>query len=69
MKKTIKELEDNRLLLCLKKEVYTTEAIYASTYKFTKKCTIFIDPLDDQTLGIYFELKLASSNEELRNSC
>ncbi len=65
MKEIIIELENNRLLLSLKKEIYTSEIIYAVANQFTNKCTIFIDPLDDQTIGIYFESKSLSNKEDL----
>ncbi|MFW9876417.1 MAG: His-Xaa-Ser system protein HxsD [Candidatus Thorarchaeota archaeon] len=66
MKEIIYELEDNKLLLSLKREIYEPEIIYAVAYKFTKKCTIFIEPLDERTLGVYFEYENSANNENIK---
>lgn len=57
MKEIIKKLEDGKLLLILSKEIYEKEAVFASAHKFTDKCTILIEPIEDKSVGVYFKSK------------
>ncbi len=43
------------MLLKLKKEIYEKEAVLSAAYKYTNRCTILIEPLDELTVGVYFE--------------
>lgn len=53
----VKQLEDGKLLLKLSKEFYLPEAVFATAYKFTDKCTILIEPVGDVHIGVFFEPK------------
>ena len=62
------QLEDGRLLVTLKKEFFEKEAIFSSAYKFTDKCTIKIDPIDDYTVGVYFKFKNENDDINLQKT-
>ena len=55
MKDIISEVEDGKLLLVLSKEFYEKEAVFASAYKFTNRCTILIEPIESNSVGVYFK--------------
>jgi His-Xaa-Ser system protein HxsD len=57
MKDIIIEVEDEKLLLVLSKEFYEKEAVFAASHKFTGRCTILIEPIEPNSVGIYFESK------------
>ena len=57
MKKFTIQLEDGRLLVTLKKEFFEKEAVFASAYKFTDKCIIQIEPINNDSVGVYFKMK------------
>ena len=54
MKNPIIEVEEDKLLVTLKKEFYEKKAVFAAAYKFTDKCSIKIEPIDEYYVGIYF---------------
>jgi len=56
MKKIIKKIEVNKLLLTVSNNIYEKEAILNSSYKYTDKCYINIEPTDLVT-EIYFQIK------------
>ena len=62
MKEIITKLEDGKLLLELSKELYEKEAVFTSAHKFTDRCTILIEPIDPNSLGVYFKSKREDSN-------
>jgi His-Xaa-Ser system protein HxsD len=61
MEKKIKDIiTDNgngRLLVTLHKQFYQKESVFYAAHKFTSKCGILIEPLDDFSIGIYFDKK------------
>ena len=63
MKKILKEIEGNKLLLKVYNSVYENEAILNSSYKFTDKCYIHIEPFEALT-EIYFKCKIENVNLE-----
>ncbi|HEX13168.1 MAG: His-Xaa-Ser system protein HxsD [Candidatus Micrarchaeia archaeon] len=56
MKEIIVQIEENKLLIELKKQFYEKEAVFAAAYKFTNLCSIIIEPTDDYSIGVYFQL-------------
>jgi His-Xaa-Ser system protein HxsD len=57
VKEIITKIENGKLLLILSKELYEREAIFASAHKFTDKCTVLIEPVDHNSVGVYFKSK------------
>ena len=57
MKEIIKTLVDGRLLLEINKTIYDIKAITQTSYKFTDKCYIHIDPISEHIIGVYFKNK------------
>lgn len=53
----IEILKDKTILIRIKKEIYSRKAIISTSYKFTEDCIIFIDEIDEKTLGVYFKKK------------
>ena len=53
MKKIIKKIEDDKLLLIIDSEVYEKDAIIQATYKYTAKCYLNIE-LKNKMYEIYF---------------
>lgn len=62
----MEKLEDGTLLLVLSKEIYEKEAVLASAYKFTDRCTVLIQPIEHSTVGVYFKPKNDETEVELR---
>lgn len=58
----IETLKDKSIIIKIKKEIYTRRAITSTSYKFTKDCIIFIDKIDENTLGVYFKKKSDDTN-------
>ncbi len=56
-KDIVTKITETRMLVKLKKEMYEREPVFAASYKFTDRCTILIEPIDDKTVGVYFEKK------------
>ncbi len=65
MKNIISKIEDGKILLVLSKQIYEKEAVLATAYKFTDRCTILIEPYDKYSVGIYFQLNDSSSESYL----
>lgn len=59
----VKQVEEDRLLLKLSKEFYLREAVFASAYKFTDKCTILIEPVGEEHIGVFFESRTNDSSD------
>lgn len=55
--KIIEEIDESNLAVCLAKEYYQREAVFAAAHKFTDICTIKIEPAGNQHVGIYFKEK------------
>ena len=68
MEKFTIQLEDGRLLVTFKKELFEKEAVFASAYKFTDKCIIKIEPLNNDAFGVYFKMKKEDNNFDLKET-
>jgi len=66
IKDIVTHLEEGKLLVILYKAFYQKEAVFAAAYKFTGLCTIYIEPIDEKSVGIYFKSK-NDKNVELKN--
>ena len=64
MKGIIRKIKDGVLLLELDKNVYELEAIFQAVYRFTDTCYIYIEPVSDEIMGVYFKSK-GEANSEL----
>ena len=67
MKEIVIKVEEGKLLVELSKEIYEKQAVLASAYKFTDKCTILIKPTGEHTVGIFFQSKTEGGEDELMN--
>ena len=56
MKKIIKEIEENKLLLKVSSGIYEKEAVLNASYKFTNDCYINIEQTDN-SIDVYFQSK------------
>ncbi|MDD3012559.1 MAG: His-Xaa-Ser system protein HxsD [Candidatus Gastranaerophilales bacterium] len=66
MDKIVKTITKDQLLLELNNNIYDINAINQTAYKFTDKCYIYINPLSNDIIGVYFKLKEQNdSNLEL----
>ena len=50
-------IDDERFVLKLRKQFYEKVAVMAAAYKFTHKCIILIEPLEEGYVGIFFQAK------------
>ena len=57
MKEIIKKQEDDKLLLEVSNAIYDINALTNVSYKFTDKCFIYIDPISEIVVGVYFKSK------------
>ncbi len=57
MKDIIKKIENDKLLLEVSLKIYDKKAITATSYKFTDKAYIHIDPISEDIVGVYFKNK------------
>ena len=64
MRDIIKVLECDKMLLQLRKKYYEKEAVFAAANRFTSNCTILIEPVGEEYVGVYFE-PLKESNIDL----
>jgi His-Xaa-Ser system protein HxsD len=46
--------------------MYEKLAVFAAAYKFTDKCIILVEPVGEQSVGVYFKSKSKSDDGELR---
>jgi len=53
-------VDGEKFLLKLSKQFYEKPAVTAAAYKFTHKCIILIEPLEEGYVGVFFQPK---SNE------
>jgi len=68
----IEKINDSELLLKVNKNLYDSEAVLQTSYKFTDRCYIHIDPISEDVIGVYFKLKhgdLASLEETVNEFC
>jgi His-Xaa-Ser system protein HxsD len=52
-----KKIDGGKLLLKLSKQFYEKPAVMAAAYKFTDKCIILIEPLEEGYMGVWFQAK------------
>ena len=52
-----KMIDGEKLLLKLSKQFYEKPAVMAAAYKFTNKCVISIEPLEQGYVGVWFQAK------------
>ena len=50
-------VDGEKFLLKLSKQFYEKAAVIAAAYKFTHKCTILIEPLEEGYVGVFFQPK------------
>lgn len=56
MKKITTKVDANKLLVSIPNSLYENEAVLNTTYKFTNKCYINIEPLET-VIEVYFQSK------------
>jgi His-Xaa-Ser system protein HxsD len=49
--------DGEKFLLKLSKQFYERPAVMAAAYKFTDRCTIIIEPLEEGYVGVWFQAK------------
>ena len=52
-----KKINDDQLLLEVNSGYYESEAIIQASYKFTNECYIYLNPVSDKIIGVYFKAK------------
>ncbi len=57
--------EEGKVLIMLSKKIYEREAIFASAHKFTDKCTILIEPIEQDSVGVYFQNKDDNDDDKI----
>ena len=57
MKEIVKNIESGAVLIELSKECYEYEAILRTTYKFTDRCYLSIDPISENVTGVFLRPK------------
>ena len=51
------KIDGEKFLLKLSKQFYEKPAVMAAAYKFTDKCVILIEPLEEGYVGVFFQAK------------
>jgi His-Xaa-Ser system protein HxsD len=59
------KVDKEKLLVKLSKQFYEKHAVFSAAYKFTNKCFILIEPLEDNYVGVFFQPKQGESPEML----
>ena len=57
--------DGEKLLLKLSKQFYEKPAVMAAAYKFTHKCIILIEPLEEGYVGVWFQAKTNESSDTI----
>lgn len=65
VKDILTKIEDGKILIVLKKEFYERDAVFSAAYKFTDKCAILIEPVDEFSVGVYFKAKSGKNDVDL----
>jgi len=52
-----KKIDGGKLLLKLSKQFYEKPAVMAAAYKFTHRCIILIEPIEEGYVGVWFQAK------------
>lgn len=53
----VSKVENGKFLLKLSKKFYEKSAVMNAAYKFTHKCFILIEPLEEGYVGVWFKAK------------
>lgn len=61
----IKEIDSNIFLLRLSKEFYEKDAVMRAAYKFTHKCIVLIEPMEEGFVGVFFKPKTGQSIKDI----
>lgn len=64
MKGIFTKIDDGNILVSLYKAFYEKTAVFNAAHKFTDRFTVLIEPLDDNTVGVYFQPKRGLEIEE-----
>ena len=64
MEEIMKRVGNGRLLLEVNNKIYDRRAIISTSYKFTDRAYIHINPISENVIGVYFKAK-EDSNELL----
>ena len=54
---SVSKVDNGRFLLKLSKKFYEKPAVMNAAYKFTHKCFILIEPLEEGYVGVWFKAK------------
>lgn len=57
------------MLLRLSKKFYEREAVFLAAYKFTNKCAVLIEPIENDYVGVFFETKAGCTSKDLKLIC
>ena len=63
----VSKIDDGKLLLKLSKRFYEKSAVMNAAYKFTDKCIILIEPLEEGYVGVWFKAKDGQGSETIPN--
>ena len=55
MEGIVKNTEDGKLFVKLRKGCYEKAAVMGAANKATDKCTVLVEPIGDNHIGVYFE--------------
>ena len=65
IKKIIKEIDGDQILLEVNKNIYEVEAILKTAYLFNDKCYMHVDSVAEDVIGVYFKAK-GATNDDLK---
>jgi His-Xaa-Ser system protein HxsD len=51
------KIDEEKFLLKLSEKLYEKPAVMAAAYKFTDKCVILIEPVEEGYVGVFFQAK------------
>jgi His-Xaa-Ser system protein HxsD len=61
----VRKIEGERFLLTLSKQFYEKGAVMAAAYKFTDKCVIIIEPIEESYVGVWFQSKSGQDQSKI----
>lgn len=53
----LSKIDEEKFLLKLSEKLYEKTAVMAAAYKFTDKCAILIEPVEEGYVGVFFQAK------------
>lgn len=62
---SVSKVDNEKFLLKLSKKFYEKSAVMNAAYKFTHKCFIFIEPLEEGYVGVWFKAKDGQESEKI----